>query len=104
MTLLVEVRDRDVSNKSQRERNLPQKLKMTVLATSMSSEVHSLEIRDSFEDHEECFRADLASGDCGYNAFEGETFKLRLYKLKLSRSGVRKGFSQLILHGKSRRL
>ena len=34
MTLLVEVRDRDISNKSQRERNLPQKLKVTVLATA----------------------------------------------------------------------
>ena len=34
MTLLVEVRDRDISNRSQRERNLSQKLKVTVLATS----------------------------------------------------------------------
>ena len=42
-----------------------------------SSEVHSLEIRDSFEDHEECFRADLACGDCGYSASEGETYKLQ---------------------------
>ena len=30
-----------------------------------SSEVHCLEIRNGFEDHEECFGADLASGDCG---------------------------------------
>jgi len=38
-----------------------------------NSEVHSLEIRDSFEDHEECFRADLASGDCGYSASEEDS-------------------------------
>ena len=41
-----------------------------------SSEVPCLEIRDSFEDHEECFRADLASGDCGDigdSVSEGET-------------------------------
>ena len=30
-----------------------------------SGSVHSSKIRDSFEDYEECFRADLASGDCG---------------------------------------
>ena len=38
-----------------------------------SSEVYSLDIRDSFEDHKECFRAHLASGDCGDSVSEGET-------------------------------
>lgn len=65
---------------------------MIVLAISMSFEVYSLEICDSFEDYEECFRVDLVSGDCGYNVFEGEIFKLRLYKFKFLRLGVRKGF------------
>ena len=43
-----------------------------------SSEVPCLEIRDSFEDREECFRADLASGDCGDigdSVSEGETYR-----------------------------
>ena len=39
-----------------------------------SSEVHSLKIGDSFDDHEECY-GDLASGDCGYSVSEGETYK-----------------------------
>lgn len=39
-----------------------------------SSEVHSSEISDNFEDHEECFRADLASGNRGYSVSEGETY------------------------------
>ena len=38
-----------------------------------SSEVHSLEIRDSFDDHEECYREDFASGDCCDSVSEGET-------------------------------
>lgn len=36
-------------------------------------EVHCLESHDSFEDHEECFSADLAGGDCSYNVSEGTT-------------------------------
>jgi len=97
-------RSRHLKQIAEREESASEAESDSISDLETSSEVHSLEIRDSFEDHEECFRADLASGDCGYNASEGETFELRLYKLKLSRSGVRKGFSQLILHGKSRRL
>lgn len=41
----------------------------------ISFEVFCLEICDSFEDYEECFRVDLVSGDCGDigdSVFEGE--------------------------------
>ena len=54
-----------------------------------SSEVPCSEIRDSFEDHE-CFKADLASGDCGDigdSVSGGET-----YRLWLTYSGGSKGF------------
>ena len=58
-----------------------------------SSEVPCLETHDSFEDHKECFRADLASGggcgDIGDSVSEAEG---EIYRLWLTCSGGLKGF------------
>ena len=71
-------RSRHLKQIAEREESASEAESDSISDLETSSEVHSLEIRDSFEDHEECFRADLASGDCGYSASEGETYKLRL--------------------------
>ena len=45
-----------------------------------SSEVQSLDIQDSFKDHEECFSTDYVRGCCGYSVSKSDTYKLCLYR------------------------
>ena len=58
-------RSRHLKQIAERKESVSEAESDSISDVETSSEVHCLEIRDSFEDHEECFRAHLASGDCG---------------------------------------
>ena len=103
MTLLVEVRDRDISNKSQRERNLPQKLKVTVLATSRQvlkfpAWKSAIALRIVKNASEKIWPVVIVA--ILVIAF----LKVRPIDYGLHVQGVRKGVSQLIFHGNSQKI
>ena len=83
-------RSRHLKQLAERKESVSEAESDSISDVETSSEVHSSEIRDTFNVHEECFNADLASGDCGCSISEGET-----YKLSIVTCGVRKGFSDL---------
>ena len=72
-------RSRHLKQIAERKESVSEAESDSISNVETSSEVQRSEIRDSFENHEECFREDLASGDCGYSVSEGEIYKLFLY-------------------------
>ena len=69
-------RSRHLKQLAERKESVSEAESDSISDVETSSEVHSSEIHDSFNAHEECFSADLASGDCGCSVSEGETYKL----------------------------
>ena len=72
-------RSRHLKQIAERKESVSEAESDSISDVETSSEVHCLEIRDSFEDREECFRADLASGDCGNSGDSVSAGELSLY-------------------------